>query len=88
MPTSKNVAKQAGKELRNSMTPKQARSFMTHHQTPPGIGYNSRKNPTRINYAVFGTPEAQAAIQVERRYPLPDHPDLYPLLLSYNVALL
>jgi hypothetical protein len=65
-----------------------ARSFMMHHQTPQGIRYHSRKNPTRINYAVFGTPEAQAAIQVERRYPLPDHPDLYRLLLSYDVALL
>ncbi|HEX4200755.1 MAG TPA: RES family NAD+ phosphorylase [Chthoniobacterales bacterium] len=71
-----------------SKTQAWARSFMTHHQTPQGIRYNSRKNPTRINYAVFGTPEAQAAIQVERRYPLPNHPDLYRLLLSYNVALL
>jgi hypothetical protein len=65
-----------------------ARSFMMHHQTPQGIRYHSRKNPTRINYAVFGTPEAQAVIQVERRYPLPDYPDLYRLLLSYDVALL
>ena len=71
-----------------SKTQAWARSFMTHHQAPQGIRYNSRKNPARINYAVFGTPEAQAAIQVERRYPLPDHPDLYRLLLSYDVALL
>jgi hypothetical protein len=65
-----------------------ARSFMTHHQAPQGIRYNSRKNPARINYAVFGTREAQAAIQAERRYPLPDHPDLYRFLLSYDVTLL
>src|ERR1700747_301955 len=65
-----------------------ARSFMTHHQAPQGIRYNSRKNPARINYAVFGTPEAQAAIQVERRYPLLQHPGLYRFLLSYDVALL
>ena len=71
-----------------SKTQAWARSFMMHHQTPQGIRYNSRKNPARINYAVFGTPEAQAAIQVRRRYPLPDHPDLYRLLLSYDVALL
>jgi hypothetical protein len=71
-----------------SKTQAWARSFMTHHQTPQGIRYNSRKNPARINYALFGTPEAQGAIQVEHRYPLPDHPDLYRLLLSYDVALL
>src|SRR5260370_27256990 len=65
-----------------------ARSFMTHHQAPQGIRYNSRKQPARIHYAVFGTREAQAAIQVERRYPLPDHPDLYRFLLSYDVTLL
>lgn len=71
-----------------SKTQAWARSFMMHHQTPQGIRYNSRKNPNRINYAVFGTPEAQAAIQIERRYPLRDHPDLYRLLLSYDVVLL
>jgi hypothetical protein len=71
-----------------SKTQAWARSFMTHHQAPHGIRYNSRKNPARINYAVFGTREAQAAIQVERRYPLPDHPDLYRFLLSYDVTLL
>src|ERR1700751_4788529 len=71
-----------------SKTQAWARSFMTHHQTPQGIRYNSRKNPARINYAVFRTPEAHAAIQFERRYPLPDHPDLYRLLFSYDVALL
>ena len=72
----------------SSKTQAWARSFMTHHQAPQVIRYNSRKNQARINYAVFGTPEAQAAIQVERRYPLPDHPDFYRLLLSYDVALL
>ena len=65
-----------------------ARSFMTHRQAPQGIRYNSRKNPARINYAMFGTREAQAAVQVERRYPLLDHPSLYQFLLSYDVALL
>lgn len=71
-----------------SKTQAWARSLMTHHQAPQGIRYNSRKNPARINYAVFGTREAQAAIQAERRYPLPDHPDLYRFLLSYDVTLL
>jgi len=61
---------------------------MTHHQAPQGIRYNSRKNPARINYAVFGTREAQAAIRVQRRYPLVDHPNLYQFLLSYDVTLL
>jgi len=65
-----------------------ARSFMTHHQAPQGIRYNSRKNPARINYVVFGTPEAQALVEVERRYPLMDHPNLYRFLLSYDVTLL
>jgi hypothetical protein len=65
-----------------------ARSFMTHHQAPQGIRYNSRKNPARINYAVFGTSQAQAAIEVERRYPLVDHSKLYQFLLSYDVTLL
>jgi RES domain len=65
-----------------------ARSFMTHHQAPQGIRYNSQKNPARINYAVFGTLEAQAVVQVERRYPLLDHPSLYQFLLSYDVTLL
>jgi hypothetical protein len=65
-----------------------ARSFMTHHQAPQGIRYNSRKNPARINYAMFGTREAQAVVQVERRYPLLDHPNLYQFLLSYDVTLL
>jgi hypothetical protein len=64
------------------------RSFMTHHQAPQGIRYNSRKNPARINYAVFGTREAQAAMRVRRRYPLVDHPNLYQFLLSYDVTLL
>jgi RES domain len=30
-----------------SKTQAWARSFMMHHQTPQGIRYNSRKNPTR-----------------------------------------
>jgi hypothetical protein len=33
-----------------SKTQAWARSFMTHHQAPHGIRYNSRKNPARINY--------------------------------------
>jgi hypothetical protein len=32
-----------------SKTQAWARSFMTHHQAPQGIRYNSRKNPARIN---------------------------------------
>ena len=71
-----------------SKTQAWARSFMTHPQSPHGIRYNSRKNPARINYAVFGTREAQEAAQVERRCPLLDHPDLYRFLLSYDVTLL
>src|SRR5258707_1213238 len=65
-----------------------ARSFIAQHQATHGICYHTRKNPARINYAVFGTREAQAVVQVERRYPLLDHPNLYQFLLSYDVILL
>jgi hypothetical protein len=62
-----------------------ARAFMIHRQKPHGIRYNSRKNPRKINFAVFGTPEAKSATRVANRYSLTDYPALYPLLLSYNV---
>jgi RES domain len=65
-----------------------ARSFMTHPQEPAGIRYNSRKNPRRINYALFGTPETKTAIELVRRYPLIQYASLYPFLLSYDVAIL
>jgi hypothetical protein len=71
-----------------STTQSWARSFMTHPQEPTGIRYNSRKNPRLINYALFGTPETKAAIELVRRYPLIKYAALYPFLLSYDVAIL
>jgi hypothetical protein len=65
-----------------------ARSFMTHPQEPAGIRYNSRKNPRLINYALFGRPEAKAAVELVRRYRLTQYGALYPFLLSYDVAVL
>jgi hypothetical protein len=65
-----------------------ARNFMTHPQEPAGIRYNSRKNPRRINYALFGRPETKAAIELVRRYPLTQYPSLYPFLLPYDVVIL
>jgi hypothetical protein len=65
-----------------------ARSFMTHLQQPAGIRYNSRKNPSRINYALFGSPETRSATKLVRRYPLTQYAALYPFLLSYDVAIL
>jgi hypothetical protein len=65
-----------------------ARDFMTHPQEPAGIRYNSRKNPRRINYALFARPETKAAIELVRRYPLTQYPSLYPFLLSYDVGIL
>jgi RES domain len=65
-----------------------ARSFMAHPQEPAGIRYNSRKNPRRINYALFGRPETKTAIELVHRYPLIQYASLYPFLLSYDVAIL
>jgi hypothetical protein len=65
-----------------------ARTFMTHPQEPSGIRYNSRKNPRLINYALFGRPEAKAAIELVRHYPLTQYAALYPFLLSYDVVIL
>jgi hypothetical protein len=61
---------------------------MAHPQAPHGIRYNSRKNPARINYAVFGSNQAHTAVHVEQRYPLVDYPKLYRFLLLYDVTLL
>ena len=62
-----------------------AAALMTHPQAPAGIRYNSRKNPDRINYAVFGLPAAKSAIRVVRRYPLMDYDRLFRFLFQYDV---
>jgi hypothetical protein len=65
-----------------------ASALMTHPQVPAGIRYNSRKNPRRINYAVFGSPIAKSAVRVERRYSLVNYARLFRFLFRYDVEVL
>jgi hypothetical protein len=65
-----------------------ANALMTHPQAPAGIRYNSRKNPRRINYAVFGSPAAKSAIRVIKRYPLMEYEKLFRFLFQYDVEVL
>jgi RES domain len=64
------------------------REFMIHPQCPSGIRYHSRKNPRRIDYALFGTDMLRTSIKVSERYPLRSYPRLYSFLLSYGVAMI
>ena len=71
-----------------SVTQNWARALMTHRQAPTGIRYNSRKNPRRINYAVFGLPAAKSAVRLAKRYPLINYDRLYRFLFQYDVEVL
>ena len=71
-----------------SVTQSWASALMTHPQAPAGIRYNSRKNPRRINYAVFGSPVAKSAVRVETRYSLMDYDRLFRFLFQYDVKVL
>jgi len=65
-----------------------ASALMTHPQAPAGIRYNSRKNPRRINYAVFGSPTAKSAVRLVKRYPLMNYDRLFRFLFQYDVEVL
>lgn len=65
-----------------------ASALMAHPRGPGGIRYNSRKNPRRINYAVFGSPAAKSAVRVVKRYPLIDYDRLFRFLFQYGVEVL
>lgn len=65
-----------------------ASALMTHPRGPAGIRYNSRKNPRRINYAVFGSRAAKSAVRLAKRYPLVDYDRLFRFLFQYNIEVL
>ena len=69
-------------------TQRWAAVFMEHPDAPHGIRYPSRKNERLHNFALFSTPAAMAAVTINRRYPLLNHPHLFRLLQSYKVALI
>jgi hypothetical protein len=71
-----------------SITQDWASALMTHPRAPAGIRYNSRKNPERINYAVFGSPAAKPAVRLVKRYPLLDYGRLFRFLFQYDVEVL
>jgi hypothetical protein len=65
-----------------------ASALMTHPRGPAGIRYNSRKNPRRVNYALFGSPAAKSAVRLVKRYPLIDYDRLFRFLFQYDVEVL
>ena len=65
-----------------------ASALMTHPRGPVGIRYNSRKNPGRINYAIFGSAAAKSAVRLVKRYPLIDYDRLFRFLFQYDVEVL
>ena len=71
-----------------AVTQEWARALMTHPRAPAGIRYNSRKNPRRINYALFGSPAARSAVRLVKRYPLLDYGRLFRFLFQYDVEVL
>ena len=71
-----------------SVTQTWAAALMTYPRGPAGIRYNSRKNPERINYAVFGSPAAKSAIRLVKRYPLIEYDRLFRFLFQYDVKVL
>ena len=71
-----------------SVTQSWASALMTHPQAPAGIRYNSRKNPRRINYALFGSPAAKSAVRLVKRYPLLDYGRVFRFLFQYDVEVL
>lgn len=71
-----------------SVTQNWARVLMAHPQVPIGIRYNSRKNPLRINYAVFGSAGAKSAVRLLKRYPLVEYGSLFRFLFQYDVEVL
>jgi hypothetical protein len=71
-----------------AVTQEWASALMTHPRAPAGIRYNSRKNPRRINYALFGSPGAKSAVRLVNRYPLFDYGGLFRFLFQYDVEVL
>jgi RES domain len=71
-----------------AITQEWANALMTHPRAPIGIRYNSRKNPRRINYALFGSPAAKSAVRLVKRYPLLDYGRLFRFLFQYDVEVL
>jgi hypothetical protein len=71
-----------------SVTQTWASALMTHPQAPAGIRYNARKNPRRINYAIFGSPVAKSAVRVEKRCSLVNYDRLFRFLFQYDVEVL
>jgi hypothetical protein len=71
-----------------AVTQEWASALMTHPRAPAGIQYNSRKNPRRINYALFGSPGAKSAVRLVKRYPLLDYGKLFRFLFQYDVEVL
>jgi hypothetical protein len=71
-----------------SVTQTSAGALMTHPRGPAGIRYNSRKNPERINYAVFGSAAAKSAVRLVKRYPLVNYDKLFRFLFQYEVEVL
>jgi hypothetical protein len=47
-----------------AITQQWASALMIHPRAPAGIRYNSRKNPRRVNYALFGSPGAKSAVRL------------------------
>ena len=72
----------------HAVTQAWANALMNHLQGPDGIRYNSRKNPRRINYAVFGSAATKSAVRLVNRYPLVDYDRLFRFLLRYDVEVL
>lgn len=71
-----------------SVTQSWAGALMTHPQAPTGIRYNSRKNPRRINFAIFGSAATKSAVRLVNRYPLVDYDRLFRFLFQYDVEVL
>jgi hypothetical protein len=71
-----------------AITQEWANALMTHPQAPAGIRHNSRKNPRRINYALFGSPGTKSAVRLVKRYPLLDYGRLFRFLFQYDVEVL
>ena len=74
--------------LAYALTQQWSRQLMIHAQARDGIRYHSRKNPRKVNYAIYDTTLAKETLRVLERRRLGDLPELYTILDNYEVALI
>ena len=63
-----------------------SKCLMEHPRAVDGLRYPSRKNPKKLNYALYDTTAVRAGLSLAGRGPLLEHPEFHDVLDRYEVG--